>query len=212
MGSVSAEAHELTSLNEACFRLIEAEKDKADRKIKPDVDYRKVLSGFRASILSSKQTLTRFKPSRRYGFLYMGKRPRFTTGLLVGVDVSASVSDEDVRRFYSTVNRFFKYGIERIDALAFDASLQGEPLELSKARSSIAFTGRGGTNFQPIIDFFHMNRNSYDGLILFTDGYAPKPSVDKYDMRRLVWICTNKRCYDQHHDWMDTLGRCCYIR
>ncbi|MDR1533435.1 MAG: VWA-like domain-containing protein [Clostridiales bacterium] len=180
--------------------------------LKPDVDYRAVLSGFRASVLSQERVLTRFRPSRRYGFLYMGKKSRFTTQLLVGVDVSASCSDAEVQKFYSTINWFFKYGIERIHAVAFDTEIQGEPLELTKARKQFAFKGRGGTSFEPIVDFFARNSGIYDGLIIFTDGDASIPKVEKQLRRYIVWVCNNKRSYDKHHAWMESRGRCCYIR
>lgn len=38
------------------------------------IDYRTILSGFRASVLSSRRRLTRMIPSRRYGFQYMGSK------------------------------------------------------------------------------------------------------------------------------------------
>ena len=177
----------------------------------PAVDYRYVLSGFRASILSSKRLLTRMKPSRRYGFLFMGRKYQFTTRLLVGLDVSGSISDQCLQSFYSTVNRFFKYGIERVDVQAFDCALQGEPIILSKARGSICVKGRGGTDFKPIITFFNDNRNVYDGLIIFTDGNAGVPETPPNLARRIVWVCDSKRSFERHKHWMRSRGRCCYL-
>jgi predicted metal-dependent peptidase len=180
--------------------------------LKPILDYRKVLSGFRATVLSSKMTLTRFRPSRRYGFVYMGKKSRFTTHLLIGVDVSGSISDEEINLFYSTVNRFFKYGMEEIDVQQFDADLQGKPRLIKKAQKEIQVKGRGGTDFQPIIDYFAANRNIYSGLIIFTDGYAPLPNISPQDASRMLWICNNKQSYEAHQNWMSKLGRCCWIQ
>ena len=54
------------------------------------IDYRTILSGFRASVLSSKRSRTRMIPSRRYGFQYMGSKRDFATRLLVAIDVSAA--------------------------------------------------------------------------------------------------------------------------
>jgi predicted metal-dependent peptidase len=179
--------------------------------LKPVIDYRKVLNGFRATVLSSEVTLTRFRPSRRYGFVYMGKKRRFTTRLLIGVDVSGSISDGEVNLFYSTINRFFKYGIEEIDIQQFDAELQGKPVLMKKARASILVHGRGGTDFQPIIDYFAANRNNYDGLIVFTDGYASTPQVGADNARKLLWICNNRQNYEAHQHWMSKQGRCCWI-
>lgn len=91
---------------------------------KARIDYRKVLAGFRASILSSKRHLTRMRPNRRSGFDNMGCLRRFDTNILVAVDVSGSVNDKTLAHFYSIINRAFKYGIEHIDTIQFDTELK----------------------------------------------------------------------------------------
>ena len=77
---------------------------------KARVDYRKILAGFRASILTEKRKLTRMRPNRRFGYDAMGSRYDFTTRMIIGVDCSGSISNDDLKNFYSTINRFFKYG------------------------------------------------------------------------------------------------------
>jgi predicted metal-dependent peptidase len=180
--------------------------------LRPELDYRKVLSGFRATIIASKKSLTRFRPSRRYGWMFMGKHNAFTTRLLIGIDVSASITDTEIRIFYSAINRFFKYGIEGVDALQFDSDLQGDPLPMKKAQRIIHVRGRGGTYFQPIVDYFAAHKRDYDGLIIFTDGYAPPPVVPAIIARKLLWICNDEANYREHQAWMQERGRCCWIR
>ena len=144
---------------------------------KAKIDYRKTLSGFRASILSSKRHLTRMRPNRRSGFENMGSIRRFDTNLLIAVDVSGSISDEVLSHFYSVISKIFKYGIEHVDVVQFDCNLS-EVQSFEKAKKRIEIVGRGGTSFQPIFEFVHKNFK-YDGLIIFTDGYAPKPKKPK---------------------------------
>jgi predicted metal-dependent peptidase len=179
--------------------------------LKPQLDYRRVLSGFRASIQSSERILTRRRPSRRYGFLFMGKRTSFTTNLLVGIDVSASIRDRELQAFYSAVNRFFRYGIEHLEVQAFDYGLQGEPLPLRRARREISLHGRGGTSFNEIIHMFEDNRKYYDGLVIFTDGDAQLPEVRQVNRRFIVWVCTDQDSYQRHEKWMRERGRCCFF-
>jgi predicted metal-dependent peptidase len=179
--------------------------------LRPVIDYRKILRNFRASILSSEKKLTGFRPSRRYGWTNMGKKSQLVTRLLAGVDVSGSVSDRDVALFFSTINRFFKYGIESIDVLQFDADIKGKPVIMKKARKEIQLTGRGGTNFQPIIDYFAAGGKSFDGLIIFTDGFAPVPEAAPATVRKTLWICNTRQNYGHHYRWMKNLGRCCWI-
>ena len=80
------------------------------------IDYRRILSMFRASVLGSKRRLTRMLPSRRYGFEYMGSKRDMTCNLLVAVDVSGSVSTRQAELALASINRTFKCGIESVDA------------------------------------------------------------------------------------------------
>lgn len=159
------------------------------------MDYRRMLSMFRATILSSKRKLTRMKPNRRYGFAYMGSQNDFTTGLLVAVDTSGSITDSALQQFFSIINRFFKYGIKTIDVIQFDAELQEEVLSLKKAKKQVKITGRGGTDFQPAIDYFEQHP-MYDGLIVFTDGDAAIPTLHRY-AEPILWVMTNRSDYDR---------------
>ena len=156
-------------------------------------NFRAILSQFRASILSAKRHLTRMRPNRGYGFDAMGSQYAYSTCLLVAVDVSGSVPDEDIQRFLAVINRFFKQGIERIEVIEFDSHITTpEPLLLKQATRSIRVTGRGGTNFQPAIDYYYQNEQ-YDGLVFLTDGYAPTPKVpDDKRHKPIAWILTTQ--------------------
>ena len=149
------------------------------------------------------------RPNRRSGFQYMGCIRQLRTNYLVAVDVSGSITDEDLQYFFSTINRFFKYGVEKIDAVTFDTKL-GEPVTLSKARKEFKIGGRGGTCFQPVIDYM-ADHPEYDGLIIFTDGYAPKPIVPAKLKGRLLWILRGEKEYNNHRIWMKESGRACFI-
>jgi len=154
-------------------------------------NFRAILSQFRASILSVKRHLTRMRPNRRYGFDAMGSQYAYSTRLLVAVDVSGSVREDDLRRFLAVINRFFKQGIEVIEVIQFDAKITTpEPQVMKQAMRNLHVTGRGGTNFQPAIDFYY-DHPEYDGLVFLTDGYAavPKLPADKAH-KPLAWILT----------------------
>lgn len=176
------------------------------------IDYRKALAGFRASVISSKRTLTRMRPSRRWGFEQMGSKYAFSTSLLIAVDTSGSISTEMLKHFFSVIVKFFKYGIEQIDVIQFDCVIQGECMSLKKAKKQNRFAvhGRGGTSFQPVFDYLHKH-NRYDGLIILTDGYAEVPHKDFSTRARILWVCESEDCYNQHKQWMSQLGRCCYM-
>ena len=183
-------------------------KDEIEATTLVRIDYRTVLSGFRASVLCSKRRLTRMVPSRRYGFRYMGSKRDFATRLLVAIDVSGSVEDAQVAQALSIINRFFKYGVEQIDVIQFDCELRGEVQPMKKAQKKMKIQGRGGTNFQPPLDYFLEHR--YDGLMMITDGYASRPEVPEHFYGNILWMLYNqsafcnkaKQALDPSLDWI----------
>ena len=171
------------------------------------MDYRKMLSAFKTSIISSKRSLTRMRPSRRFGFAYMGSRYILSTNLLIAVDVSGSVTSASLRNFFSIINRFFKNGIEKLDVIQFDHDLKTEePIPFKKAKHEVKIIGRGGTSFQPAADYYCIHPE-YDGLIYFTDGYAEEPVFNTKRPIDVLWILTGKKEYESHKEWIKKLAR-----
>ena len=174
------------------------------------MDYRKALSAFHTSILSSKRRLTRMKPNRRSGFAQMGSRYDLASNILVAVDVSGSIDSRTLRAFYSAIARFFKYGVETIDVVQFDIGLR-KVTTFKKRPKTVDVHGRGGTEFQSVFD--HLKTHTqYDGLIIFTDGYAPEPRVDFKIRTKVLWVCRSEEEYQQHQEWMRHTGKVCWMK
>ena len=189
--------------------MVELIKKAAEGKI----DYRGVLRMFRSSILTQKRRLTRMRPSRRFGFEQMGSRYDFTTRLLIAIDTSGSVGSEELGRYFRIITTFFKYGIQEIDVLMFDTVVHGDPLPLSEAKKSkqeFKVKGRGGTDFQPPIDYM-VAHPQYDGLIILTDGDAPNPEVPPHLRTKLLWVIDNESSYKYRYDSLRKTGRVCLM-
>jgi len=178
--------------------------------LKVKLNYKAILRSFHTSILCSRRRLTRMRPNRRSGFQQMGSRYELASNILVCVDVSGSVSSQALSTFYSAIARFFKYGVETIDVLPFDAGLK-ELTTLKKAPKEVKIEGRGGTNFQIIFDYI-AEHPRYDGMIIFTDGYAPEPKVPQPIHAKVLWICDCEQGYEQHKEWMRKIGKAAFIQ
>lgn len=177
--------------------------------LKAKINWRNIFAGFRASIISSKRKLTRMKPNRRTGFDNMGSIRRFDTKMLVAVDVSGSISTKSLKYFYGVINSAFRYGFESIDVIQFDCGVKVVH-SLKKVVKDVAVLGRGGTSFQEPIEYAH--ENGYDGLIILTDGYAPAPRIPDGFKTRILWVCENEDCLEQHKSWMEKSGRTCVMQ
>ena len=183
------------------------EKLRASTKTK--IDWKNILSGFRASILSSRRELTRMRPNRRYGFEQMGSKRIYDTKLLVAVDTSGSVSSECLSRFFGVINSAFKYGFQSIDVVQCDAQIHSVE-KLSRKKTRFDASGRGGTSFQAPVDYAH--KNGYDGLVYLTDGGAPAPKLPKGITCKILWVCDTQQNYEVNKDWMKQIGRACVMK
>jgi len=177
----------------------------------PKLDYRAVLRKFRTSILSQQRRLTRMKPNRRYGFAYMGSRRDFTTRLLFAIDVSGSMGTEELRQGFSVVNRFFNYGVPAIDVIQFDAEITTDVMTFRRAQREVQLTGRGGTNFGPVLAYLEEHRD-YDGLIFYTDGYAPCPALSQNRRTLILWLFVSEAHYRSCYPNLQHLGQGAYIK
>jgi predicted metal-dependent peptidase len=178
------------------------------------IDFRGALRTFRASILSQKRSLTRMRPSRRFGFEQMGSHYNFTTRLLIAIDTSGSVGSEKLARYLRIINTFFKYGIEEVDVLMFDTEVQGKPLTIKESRKhldSLLIKGRGGTNFQAPVDYVKAHPD-YDGLVIITDGYGPTPEVPAHLRAKLLWVIDNEKSFEMHYKDLRATGRVCLMQ
>lgn len=171
-------------------------------------DYRRALTKFRANIVSVNRRLTRMKPSRRYGFSAMGSRYERKADILIAVDVSGSITDESFTRFYHAIkNFFFLKIIENIDLIFFDVNLKNtSPIKFSKDLKLAEIQGRGGTNFQPPIDYFLENRSRYSGMIIFTDGEGEVPKMTGGSGNAsILWILDSRLAYEKSRWWIESL-------
>ena len=171
-------------------------------------DCKRILKYLNAKIKQTNRVLTRTKPSRRFGFSQMGSiyKPR-PSKLLVFIDSSGSIAPKLLKRFLLTIKSIFSRTIKEIDMFFFDTELKSKEPIKTKVHNihKIDVIGRGGTNFECIFEYIKKNQNKYDGILIFTDGYAPEVNL-KYKLRtKLCWII-----YDNEgvQPWMKKIGLC----
>ena len=171
-------------------------------------DCKRILKYLNAKIKQTNRVLTRTKPSRRFGFSQMGSiyKPR-PSKLLVFIDSSGSIDPKLLKKFLLTIKSIFSRTIKEIDMFFFDTELKSKEPIKTKVNNmhKIDVIGRGGTNFECIFEYIKKSQNKYDGILIFTDGYAPEVNL-KYKLRtKLCWII-----YDNEgvQPWMKKIGLC----
>lgn len=121
-----------------------------------------------------------------------GIRHKKKTKILVAIDTSGSVSNKELCDFFSEINHIYKAGAI-IDIIECDTRITAQYQYSGKFDGKIH--GRGGTNFNPPIEYYNQNRKEYTSFVYFTDGYAP---IGIRPLKDMIWIITsngNKQNY-----------------
>lgn len=154
-------------------------------KPKPRVfDWKSYFRRMLGSIYDINIRKTRRKESIRFPES-AGIKHKKKVSILVAVDTSGSVNNEELKDFFSEITYIYKTGA-RITILECDADISANYEYTGKWTGKIH--GRGGTNFQPVIDYYRKNKKDYAALVYFTDGECSIPSNVPRDT---IWVITS---------------------
>lgn len=145
---------------------------------------------------SSKKTYLKYtykRVSKRYG-TRPGLKIKQHSKLLIALDTSGSIDNEELNEFFSEIHGIWKTGTE-VDIVECDSEIQKHYSYKGKIPKYIH--GRGGTFFDPVFEFINENRNlKYDGCIYLTDGYASKPKIKPYCP--VIWVISPDGLINDH--------------
>ncbi len=147
-----------------------------------NIDWRRSLRLFSQNSIRSNVKLTYKRTSKRFN-IRPGIKINKSNKLLLAIDTSGSISEEELMVFFSEIQKIYNAGAE-IDILECDAKVQ----EFYKFNGKIpnSVNGRGGTDFDPVFQFLNESKLNYDGCIYLTDGYGPKPLIKS--KTKLLWV------------------------
>lgn len=151
----------------------------------PKFDWKGYLRRFVGASIKSYTRILRRKPNKRYPD-NPGLKIKYRNSVLVAIDTSGSVSDAEVKEFLNEIHHINKTG-SSVDIIQCDTKIQS--VEPFNPKKDFEVHGRGGTSFQPVIDYYNEHRRKYTTLIYLTDGEAPPP---KNCPKRTLW-CHSSR-------------------
>ena len=97
-----------------------------------------------------------------------GIKVKMKQKLMLAIDTSGSVSNDEVREFMNEMHHIYKTGVD-ITLVQCDTYIRD--ISEYKGTYDLKLHGRGGTDFTPVIEYFNEN-TSYTSLVYFTDGEA----------------------------------------
>jgi predicted metal-dependent peptidase len=167
--------------------------------LKPEVDWRKQLRNWVGMTRRGNRTTSWRRPNKRLPGMMPQSVRSWTAHIAFYIDESGSVSDGEIAEGFTELAGLTRH--RAIDALPFDTEVHDDrKQEIKKggrfeARRDLA----GGTCFTAVMDHAREHRKEYDGIIIFTDGYAPDPGPPRRGQRR-CWLISSggKMTFDPH--------------
>jgi predicted metal-dependent peptidase len=147
------------------------------RYINTVIDWRAVLRQFVGSIVRGARTTSIKRINRRYPYIHPGVKRGYTAKLFIAIDESGSVSDEMCEMFFNELDSLTR----KVDITICHFDCYAGPKDLYEwkrgMRPKLQRTKRGGTDFSAPTAIVNnpKNRGRWDGMLIMTDGCAPKP-------------------------------------
>jgi predicted metal-dependent peptidase len=154
----------------------------------PKFDWRGYLRMFTGGSVKTFTKKTRRKQSRRFKG-NPGLRVRQKKHILVAIDTSGSVNNEELKEFMNEIYHMHKTGAD-VTVVQCDTSISNIASFKKPEDGKIAIHGRGGTSFQPPVDYFNEHKRDFSCMIYFTDGEAPSP--DPVPKGRCLWVLSSQ--------------------
>jgi len=170
------------------------------KDMEPKFNWRRVLRLFATSSNSSYIKNTIRRPSRRYGTV-PGIKIKRRNRLLVAIDTSGSIQQEELLEFFSEIYFIWRQGAE-IQIVECDTHIH--KTYNYKGTPPVEVHGRGGTSFEaPMI--YGNEEYRPDALIYFTDGCAAVPiNLPRFPV---LWIISSNGIKTEDKIWDELPGK-----
>ena len=115
-----------------------------------------------------------------------GLKIKMKQHMLLAIDTSGSVSDTELTEFMNEIHHIHKAGVD-ITIVQCDTSIRS--IEAYKGKNDLKVHGRGGTEFDPVLDYYNANLKKYTSLVYFTDGECYTSVKPR---NRVLWILSER--------------------
>ncbi len=153
--------------------------------VPPKFDWRGYIRRFTGVSTKVFTKKIRRKENRRYEE-NPGLKIKMRQHMLLAIDTSGSVSDSELQEFMGEIHHIYKTGVD-VTIMQCDTSIRS--IEPYKGKNEINVAGRGGTEFDPVLDYYNANQKKYTSLVYFTDGECCTSVVPKGNV---LWVLSER--------------------
>jgi predicted metal-dependent peptidase len=152
--------------------------------LKPKFDWRGYIRRFTGVSTKIFTKKIRRKENRRFSD-NPGLKIKMRQKMLLAIDTSGSVSNDELMEFMNEIYHLYKAGVD-IVIMQCDTEIQS--IENYKGKFELNVTGRGGTDFDPVLDYYQEHRE-FTSLIYFTDGEC---YTSKKPNKSILWVLSER--------------------
>ena len=156
-----------------------------DEVTKAKFDWRGYLRRFTGTSTKIFTKKIRRKENHRYED-NPGLKIKMRQHMLLAIDTSGSVSNDELSEFMNEIHHIHKAGVD-ITIVQCDTSIRS--IEPYKGKNDLKVHGRGGTEFDPVLDYYNANIGKYTSLVYFTDGECYTSVKPK---NRVLWVLSER--------------------
>jgi len=153
--------------------------------VPPKFDWRGYIRRFTGVSTKIFTKKIRRKENRRYEE-NPGLKIKMRQHMLLAIDTSGSVSNSELQEFMGEIHHIYKAGVD-VTIMQCDTSIRS--IEPYKGKNEINVVGRGGTEFDPVLDYYNANQKKYTSLVYFTDGECYTSVVPKGNV---LWVLSER--------------------
>jgi len=185
MAGAAQQAMQAGKLSGSLARLI-------DHLLQPQLPWRMLLARYMSQ--SAKEDFSYMRPSRREGNAILPSLKSAQIDIAVAVDTSGSIKSAEMQEFLSEVSALKGQLRARITLIPCDNRIMDkspffyEPWDDVTLEQSI--TGGGGTDFQPVFNWFNQTGQKPDLLVYFTDAEGIFPELEPNFP--VIWLVKGK--------------------
>jgi predicted metal-dependent peptidase len=153
--------------------------------VPPKFDWRGYIRRFTGVSTKVFTKKIRRKENRRYEE-NPGLKIKMRQHMLLAIDTSGSVSNTELQEFMGEIHHIYKAGVD-VTIMQCDTSIRS--IEAYKGKNEINVVGRGGTEFDPVLDYYNANQKKYTSLVYFTDGECYTSVIPKGNV---LWVLSER--------------------
>ena len=168
-------------------------------KLNVRINWEKALRYFVKTSQKAEKRSTVRRINKRFPYIHPGKKINRVANIAISIDQSGSVSDVELNAFFSELNKLAD--LATFTVIPFDSSVAEDKVYVWKKGEKRKWERvlYGGTCFNAPTEY--VNKRNFDGHIVLTDLYAPKPKASRC---RRMWMASR---YNVEHAYFKTNER-----